>query len=291
MKKLVLIIFIATAGMQFAISQKQNSKFGGVQIGAITYSYRSMPDQSLEGVLNCIVQSGINSVELLAASVEKFAGIPDTKDAAAIRQWRTSVSMDKYNEAKKMFNKRGVKIHLLNVGFNTEMSDEEIDYFFKVCKALGANAVNTEISEEIAKRLSPFADKHKMYVTFHNHGQPGNPDFSFDRVLAHGQRLRLNFDVGHYYNATGLNPCDVIKRLHNRIFSIHLKDKTGPPYADTNRPFGEGETPLVEILQLIQKEKWPVYCDIEQEYKISPSSDAVKEVINCVEYCRKALMK
>jgi len=84
-----------------------------------------------------------------------------------------------------------------------------------------------------------------------------------------------------------------MKRLNKRIVSIHLKDKTGPQYypRDTNQPFGEGQTPLVEILQLIQKEKWPIYCDIELEYKVPQDSDPVKEVIKCVAYCRAALVK
>ena len=289
MKKM-LIILAAALCMQQACAQKPNSNFGGVQIGAITYSYRTMPDQSLEAVLNYIVQSGISSVELLSDAVEVYAGRPS--DQAAIKQWRTTVSMNKFKEIKKMFNKRGVKIHLLNMGV-AGLSDEEIDYAFKVSKALGAKGIAMEISEEAGKRMAPFADKHKFYVVFHNHGQPGNPAFSFDRVLAYGPRLMLNLDVGHYYGATGLNPCDLIKRLDKRIATLHLKDKTGPTDTpkDTNQAFGEGKTPIVEILQLIQKEKWPINCDIELEYPIPPGSDDVKEVIKIVEYCRKALVK
>jgi hypothetical protein len=55
--------------------------------------------------------------------------------------------------------------------------------------------------------------------------------------------------------------------------------------------FGKGETPIKEMLQLIKKNKWPIYCDIELEYEIPQGSDAVKEVIKCVDYCRKALME
>jgi sugar phosphate isomerase/epimerase len=276
--------------MQFVSAQKPNSKFGGVQIGTITYSYRSMPDQSLEATLNYIVQSGINSVELLGGTVEQYAGVPRDRNEAT--QWRKTVSMDKFKEIKKIFDKQGVTIHILNIG-SPGWSDEEIDYAFRVCKALGAKGIVMEISEEAVKRLSPFADKHKLYAIFHNHGQSGNPDFSYDKMLAYGPRLMLSFDVGHYYSATGLNPCDLIKRLHHRIANLHLKDRTwvGSYAKSGNLPFGEGQTPIAEILQLIQKEKWPIVCHIEQEYDIPQGSDAVKEVIKCVEYCRKALVK
>ena len=289
MKKVLFVLFIAIC-MQCVDDQKPNSKFGGVQVGAITYSYRNMPDKSLEGVLNYILQSGISSVELMGGPVEQYAGIPQDKDA--VRQWRTTVSMDKFKEIKKMFKDKGVNIHILKLG-SPGWSDEEIDYAFKVCKVLGAKGISMEISDETAQRMAPFADKHKLYVILHNHGQPGDPNFSFDKPLSYGPRVMLNFDAGHYYGATGLDPCDLIKRLHKRIASIHMKDKTGPEATpkDANMPWGEGQTPVIQILQLIQKEKWPIPCDIELEYKIPEGSDDVKEVVKCVEFSRKALVK
>ena len=272
-------------------ADKPKSKFGGVQIGTITYSYRSMSDRSLTAILDYAVQSGLSSVELMGDAVERHAGIPSDQGEEAIRKWRTSVSMDKFKAIKKLFNDKGVRIDILKLG-DPNWSDAEIDYAFNVCKTLGAKGITTEISEKSAKRLSPFADKHKLYVIFHNHGQPGEPGFSFEKVLAYGSRLMLNLDVGHYYGATGKNPCDVIRQLHNRIASIHVKDKTGPNATppNTNQPFGEGQTPLKEIFLLIQKEKWPITCDIELEYNVPENSDAVKEVRKCVEYCRKILL-
>jgi len=144
----------------------------------------------------------------------------------------------------------------------------------------------------VAKRFAPFANKHKRYVILHNHGQPGNPDFSFDKILAYGPYLMLNLDVGHFFGATGIHPNEVIERLHNRIASLHLKDKTGPTAVNPNQnmSWGEGETPIEDILRLIQKNKWPITCDIELEHKIPEGSDAVKEVIKCVDYSRKILL-
>ncbi|MET0213752.1 MAG: sugar phosphate isomerase/epimerase, partial [Vicinamibacterales bacterium] len=55
---------------------KPNSVFGGVQIGTITYSYRSMPDQSAEATLKYIVDSGVSGIELMGGPVESFAGAP-----------------------------------------------------------------------------------------------------------------------------------------------------------------------------------------------------------------------
>jgi hypothetical protein len=57
---------------------KPNSLIDGVQIGTITYSYRSMPDQSAEATLKYIVDSGISAIELMGGPVESFAGVPSS---------------------------------------------------------------------------------------------------------------------------------------------------------------------------------------------------------------------
>ena len=54
-----------------------NSKIKGVQIGVITYSYRSMPDQSAAGVLKAVTDSGIGAIELMGDPAELYAGRPE----------------------------------------------------------------------------------------------------------------------------------------------------------------------------------------------------------------------
>src|SRR5437867_9187786 len=55
---------------------KPHSLIDGVQIGTITYSYRSMPDQSAEATLKYIVDSGISAIELMNGPAESYAGAP-----------------------------------------------------------------------------------------------------------------------------------------------------------------------------------------------------------------------
>lgn len=293
-------------------SGKPNSKFGGVQIGAITYSWRSMPSTPQDIIDYCIM-AGISSIELMNPVVEDYAGIPQLPPKpdrnvvlsqeekksynAAVskanderRKWRSNVSMKKFEEFRKMFNKAGINIHIAKFS-PAGWSDEETDYAFKAAKALGSVGVSNEIGEEACKRLGPIAEKHGMYAIFHNHLQPGDPDFSFDTFLSYSPANMLNFDVGHYFGATGLHPNGIIERLHDRIVSIHLKDKTSPTSvpANTNMPWGQGETPIADILNLIRKNNWPIYCDIELEYPIPEGSDAALEVKKCVDYCKAIL--
>lgn len=313
---------VATAAFSFApvkfgfaasASKKPNSNFGGVQIGSITYSWRSMPSTAKDIVKYC-VDAGISSIELMGNVVEEFAGIPQVPPRPAKgtqmsdsekaqyqkkvdkakeeqRKWRLSLSMNRYKDLRKMFNDAGINIHIVKFS-PANWSDEEIDYAFKAAKVMGAKGVTNEIGEEACKRLGKFAEKHNMYAIFHNHTQPGDPNFSFDEFLAYSPNNMLNFDAGHYWGATGKHPNGIIERLHDRIFSIHLKDKTGkngnPP--NTNMPWGKGDTPIADMLKLVQKNKWPIVFDIELEYPVPEGSDAEEEVKKCVQYCKNILV-
>jgi sugar phosphate isomerase/epimerase len=292
---------------------KPDSRFGGVQVGAITYSWRSMPG-SAEEILQYCLQGGISSIEMMGDVAEKYAGLPQSpsrpapgvlltnaeiaafekksKEAVeAQRKWRIAAPMNKFKDLRKMYNDAGVDIHI--VKFSPESwTDEEIDYSFKAAKALGTKGVTNEIGDNAAKRLGPFAQKHGMYAIFHQHLQPGEPGWTFDKFLEYSPSNMLNFDTGHYFGATGLHPNGIIERLHDRIVSIHLKDKTGPKGnpPNTNMPWGKGETPIADILLLIKKNKWPINVDIELEYPVPEGSDAVAEVRKCVEYCKAILV-
>ncbi|MCH5600519.1 hypothetical protein [Niabella ginsengisoli] len=71
-----------------------------MQIGAITYSFRSMPG-GIEQILKYIVNSGVSAVELMGDAVETYAGKPAKADKNQLAEWRASVGMDKFREVKK----------------------------------------------------------------------------------------------------------------------------------------------------------------------------------------------
>ena len=77
---------LASAFGSELMAAKPNSKIKGVQIGTITYSYRSMPDQSAEATLKYVVDSGISAIELMGGPVNDWArkkGQWDSSPAAA----------------------------------------------------------------------------------------------------------------------------------------------------------------------------------------------------------------
>ena len=308
-----LIIFLFT--FLSCSTPKEAQKAGqdeGVILGAITYSWRSM-SWDAEEVLKFCKETGITSIEMMGSVAENYAGIPPApprlrrgqkispeertsyRKSLAIanearRKWRLAASMDKFKELRKMYNDAGVNIHIVKFA-PARWTDEEIDYAFRAAKVLGARGITQEIGLEAAEKMGKFAEKHQLYAIFHNHLQPGEPGFNFNDFLAFSPMNMLNFDVGHYVGATGKDPREIIEKYHDRIVSLHLKDKTakGKDPENKNMPWGQGDTPITEILQLIQKNKWPIHCDVELEYEIPENSDAVQETAKCIAYCRAAL--
>jgi sugar phosphate isomerase/epimerase len=184
-----------------------------------------------------------------------------------------------------MYNDAGVNIHIHKCPFGG--TEDGINFNFELAKALGCKAVTTERSDSLAKKLAPFAEKHQIYVAFHNHTNNVPSIEKLDPLLDYGPYIAFNFDIGHYVAGTkGKSPIPVIEKYHDRIISLHLKDRTAD---GGNLPWGQGTTPIKEVLQLLKKEKWPIYGDIELEYKIPAGSTSVAEVAKCVAYCREAL--
>jgi len=299
---------------------KPNSNFNGVQIGTITYSFRALPS-SAEEVLKYILDCGISGIELMSNVAESYAGAPTPagrggggggrgqmtpeqqaamqKSAAELKDWRLSVSMDKYKAFRKMYEDAGVKIYAFKLPPTMSMSDQEYEYIWNVADTLGASHITMELptNEALLQRVGEYAAKRKLRIAFHTHGQGG--DSGFDKALAGSQYTALNLDVGHYFGVNGKSPVPVIEKYHDRIASLHLKDRKGPVSATAgksgpggggpNMPWGQGETPLKDVLQLMKKQKYKFPASIEYEYDTPEGSDVVSEVKKCVDYCKKAL--
>lgn len=284
---------------------KPNSLFNGVQVGAITYSWRSMPG-SAEDILRYCIDCNISAIELMGPTGESFAGAPELPKAIAgqsaedrkaqmqefskkMTEWRLNVSMDKFVQLRKMYNKAGVSIYGFKPSaMDTKNSDAEIDYAFRAAKALGANQANIEKPNDAAqtKRLGEIAAKNKVFVGYHGHTQE-TPTW-WDEAIAQSPYNAMNFDMGHYV-AAGFEPLELITAKHDHIVSMHVKDRKSKANGGANVVWGEGDTPITAALELMRKNKYKFPATIELEYEIPAGSDAVKEVAKCVEYARKSL--
>jgi sugar phosphate isomerase/epimerase len=95
---------------------------------------------------------------------------------------------------------------------------------------------------------------------------------------------RINLDIGHF-TAANYDPVDYLEKHHDKIVILHLKDRKKDQ--GENTPWGEGDTNIKGVLQLLKKNKWPIAALVEYEYRGKGSS--VEEVKKCMEYAKQAL--
>jgi len=331
-----------------------DSKFGGVQIGAITYSFRSIPDPLV--IIQDYVEVGLGEAELMSNHCEALAGMPavpnfgrggfgggrgtgqgrgagappappaappatgaaaQTADGAppagrrgggrapltpeqqeqvsqareAIAKWKTGVTADTWKGVRKKFNDAGIEIALLCYNMSDNMKDQDIEYGFEMAKGLGVKGLTTSTTLTMAKRIAPIADRYKLTVGYHGHDQTDDPNQtatleSYDTLMAYGKYNCVNLDIGHFTSAN-YDAVAFIKQHRGKITNLHLKDKTRDH--GQNTPWGQGDTPIKPVLQLMKKEKYEFPANIELEYTVPQDSTVVAEMKKCLAFCKDAL--
>ena len=122
-------------------------------------------------------------------------------------------------------------------------------------------------------------------VGYHGHEATGPEDWM--KLFAYAKHNGANLDIGHFVSGDHGSPVPFLKEHHDRITHIHVKDRK--THKGPNVPFGEGDTPIAEVLHLIRDNKWPIQATIEFEYPVPAGSDRMAEIKKSVEFCRKAL--
>lgn len=267
----------------------------GIVLGAQTYSFR---DRSLEDAISAMTQLGIKSCELWEGHVEprelQWAGNQTPAQAKEKREklaeWRKVVSMDYIRDIRKKFDAAGITIQAYNGSIKDAVSEADMELVFRIAEALGVDTVTSSATVSVMKRVDVYARKYKMRVAMHNHAHVNRPnEFSSAETFARAMDglsdyLWINLDIGHF-TAANFDPVAYLKSHHSKIHSIHVKDRKKDQ--GENMPFGQGDTPIGEVLRLIRDNKWPIPANIEYEYK---GADTLVEMRKCLEYCRNQLV-
>ena len=212
--------------------------------------------------------------------------------AAALSKWRASVPMSRFADIKKKFDAAGVGIYAYRLTLTADMPDAEYDYTFNAAKALGATQVTMELpaNAALSQRIGTSAAKHQVNVGYHLHTTASIT--AWDEAMAQSPRNGIQLDIGHFVGGRSASPIPLIEKHHARIFSMHLKDKTNgnrPAGGNVNQPWGQGDTPIKEVLQVLKKNRWAIPVGIEFEYTVPEGSTWDKEIAKCVQYAKEAL--
>jgi sugar phosphate isomerase/epimerase len=261
----------------------------GVQIGAQSYSFRDRP---LEACIEAYRAVGLGECELYQGHVEPHSE-DDSSRREQLRQWRLSAPLSFFHEVRQKFDNAGVLLYAYNYSFRKDFADAEIERGFQMAQAMGLKHITASANVSVAPRVDQYARKYEIRVGFHGHDETSNPDeFStpdtFARAMKGASRyIGVNLDIGHF-TAAGFDAVEYIRQHHDRIVTLHIKDRKknhGP-----NLPFGQGETPIVGVLRLLRDNGWKIPANIEYEYgEEIPNLDTIAEVKKCYAYCRQAL--
>ena len=267
---------------------KPDSKLHGVWIGAQSYSFRTLP--SLDDAIKAMAAIGLSECELWQGHVEPRAGNQRGQEAREeLRKFRLETPLEHFRGIADKFKTAGITLYAYNYSFRDDFTDEEIARGFDIAKALGAKCITASATVSVTRRVAPLAEKHKLVVGMHGHDNLNDPNQfarpeSFEKAMAESKWIGVNLDIGHF-TAAGYDPIQFLQKYHDRTVTLHIKDRRKNQGA--NVPFGQGDTDIKGVLQLLKAKKWRIPANIEYEYK--GEADPETEVRKCYEYCKQAL--
>ncbi len=285
---------------------------------------RTPGTDNVDAVIQALTECGIGEIELFSPNVEpasalsagpgrpgaasqnRGSGPPNPQEQTAafrarmrtpeamkareeLRQWRLATPMEHFRAVRKKFDDAGIHLYAYTMNYRQDFTDEEVEKTFEQAKGLGVNIIASSTQLSMARRLISFAEKHKIFVAFHGHANTADPDeFSspetFQKALDMSKYFKVNLDIGHF-TAAGFDAVSYIQEHHDRITHLHVKDRkrnNGP-----NQPWGEGDTPIRQVLLLLKEKKYPIPAFIEYEYRGTGTS--VEEVKKCLAYMKNIL--
>jgi sugar phosphate isomerase/epimerase len=248
---------------------------------ALGIQSRSFHDRPLDEAIAAMVTIGFGSCEMSGVHIEPKADV---------RKWRLTVPLERYAEAGEKFRKAGIEPRFLTYNlFATPPLEAEIARGFEMAKAFGAKAISCSTKLSNVPAIDAAARRYKMHVGLHNHsviraGEITTPEDFAAALRGRSEYIAITLDIGHF-TAAGFDAALWLRQHHREIQSLHIKDRKknqGP-----NVPFGQGDTPIAEVLRYTRENAKEIPALIEYEYE---AKDAVAEVRKCFDYCRAALL-
>jgi sugar phosphate isomerase/epimerase len=282
-------------------AQARAQTVAGVRLGVQTYSFRELPrtpgGDLVDPIITAMRACGLVECELWSPEIEPASpfgrGRPTPEEAQRVREdlrkWRLETPLDHFQAIRRKFEAAGLRVWAFNYSPDERFTDDEINRGFEMAKALGAEIITASATLESAKRVAPFAEKHRMVVAMHNHSRTDDPNEfarpeSFEAARKLSSYFKVNLDIGHF-TAANYDPVSYLREHHDIVTNLHIKDRK--KNQGDNVPWGTGDTPIREVLQLLKREKWPIRAYIEYEHR--GTAGAVAEVKRCYEFATQAL--
>ena len=263
----------ATAGLAFGrtawaqLGKVKPSIVGGLKIGVQSYTYRKL---TLEKMIDSMRAVGISSVELWTGHLD-----PAKHDEADFKTTREKLEAS------------GITVNAYCVNFRPDVTPELLDKAFRGAGLLGTSLMTTSTEKSVVPKLDEWCEKYKVTIGLHNHflgdeymkGREalnfGGPADYAEALRGRSKRIAINLDIGHF-SAAGHDPVAYFKDNFDRIVSLHVKDRDQDA-AHTYRRFGQGATPIAEVLKLARRLDYKYAANIEYEMDENDPTDGVRD--------------
>jgi sugar phosphate isomerase/epimerase len=275
-----------------------------VRVGVQTCSFRGLTGapgaDPIQTIIEALRACDVRECELFAPQVEaRFGGEHAAHRSMSsmspqmmrreLRKWRLRAPMSYFRAIGDQFRKAGVVIHAYGYSPDRTFTDQEIDFGFAAAKALGAEMMSTSTTLDVAKRIAPFAERHGMVVALRSGAPANHPDEiasppGLAATLKLSTYFRVSVDVGHF-TAANVDTVAYLREQHAHIANLYLRDRRRNEGEDL--PWGRGDAPIREVLQLLKRETWPIRAYVDYDY--AGESSPIEEVKRCLAYAATAL--
>jgi sugar phosphate isomerase/epimerase len=270
----------AAAGMAARAAAQDKpgpSVFGGVPVGVQSYTFRAFDIDRMIAAMSSI---GLTGVELWNGHLDP-----------------TKATEADFKAVRAKLDAAGIKVSAYCANFPTDATDDHLERAFRGAGLLGTDVMTSSLEKPILDRVDERCRRYKVRLGLHNH-YLGDSWFKGDKAInfegpadflealkGRSEYLAINLDVGHFW-AAGHDPVAFFRDHHRRIVSLHIKDRDRDA-ARTYRPFGEGGTPIAEVLRLARQVKFPHAANIEYEMEEKDPTEGVRRSFG---YIKKILI-
>jgi sugar phosphate isomerase/epimerase len=250
-----------------AAARAASSKVGGLQIGVQSFTFRAF---TLERMLDTMRALGLSSVELWTGHLD-----PAKHDEAA------------FKAARQKLDAAGIKVSAYCVNFAPDVTDALLDKAFKGAGLLGTSLMTSSTEKAVVPRLDTWCQKYGVTLGLHNHWLKdswfhgneqqnfGGPDDFKEGLAGRSKHIAINLDIGHF-SAAGYDPLAFFEQNHERIVSLHVKDRAADA-THTYTRFGLGATPIAAVLKAAQRVRFKYAVNIEWEIDEQDPTDGVRD--------------
>ncbi len=258
----------------FADTREQSlKKYGGFPMGLQSYSLRAFGIDGPEGALAKMQELEVHYVEFFRAH------FPPTQDQVKI------------DEMKAKLKKHDLTISAHGVQAFTKDHDAN-EAFFKFAKAAGIRNISADPTPDAYESLDKLCAQYDIRIAIHNHG-PGARFDKLDQLLAavkgHDKRIGACADLGHYIRS-GEDPVEVITKIGDRLFGVHLKDFAEQKKEAKGVILGKGHLDVAGVFKALKKVKFPADGALSLEYEENPK-DPMGEIKECLAIAAEGAQK